>query len=480
MSKKTIPKEIRQSILAIALAAAYPWVFLYSVNIKEVTLASIALPYLIFAAIGIALAAVMCLFRVPIAKAGCLSAIFLFLFSIYGPIENAVIAVLPVARYWHVLPTVLILFGIFAWWFACKASEVVTDIVKMIVPLIFGILVAMNLVTAIPAGIQKMNIGEKEPQKIVIKSAQTGGAQANHPNIYLMIFDEYASFHQLETYYGFDNREFKTFLEDRGFMVSMNSRNECSSTEFILTNMLSLEYIADSHTTSFGEMKRMRENPYLLRLLTENQYTLNGVGNTTWLSTALNGTDDSKAKGPTSIEGFTLETLFVQNSMVYVLAQDQAFRKRDEKNHIFASIIQMAKDPNTQQFTLSYVASPHPPFLFDKDGGAVSQRNWMMWENKNIYLGQLQYVNSKIQAAVDNILTRDPDSVIIICSDHGARGDKSMNFPIEERARILMACYFCGERYDELLDLSGVNTLRTVVNLLGLDDLELLEVPYAY
>lgn len=476
MQKKKATKDIIIAILTILLAAAYPWVFLYSTNIKELAFSDIALSYLIFAACGTVLASVICLFRVPIAKSGCLSAIFLFLFYTYGPIEKIIVKLLPAVRYWHVLPVVLILYGIFAWWFACRASETITDITKIILPLLFGVLVVMNLITAFPAGIQKIDSAKDTPQQSELTVKQLVSDQTDQPNIYLMVFDEYASFHQLEEYYNFDNAEFKAFLEDNGFMVSMNSRNEYPATNVVLTNMINLEYIVDS-TTSTIELESLHEAPVLYTLLKQSGYTINGAGNTAWL-----GIDktNSKKSGATSIEGYSLNTLFLQSTMIYPVTIRTNSAAKKEMDLYFTELANIAQLPNSSQFTLFYVTCPHQPFLYNANGGTVSANDMHNWSDQSVYLGQLKYTNRQIENAVKQILKEDPDSVIIICSDHGARGNSNVEFPMEEKARILMACYYRGEYHDQLLDLSGVNTLRSVLDMLGLSELNILEVPYEY
>ncbi len=477
MRKKVTAKDILIAILAVSLAAAYPWVFLYSTNINEVALSDIALPYLLFAACGLALAAIMCLLRVPISKAGCLSAIFLFLFYIYRAFENIIVALLPYARYWHVLPVVLILYGIFAWWFARKASGAVTDIAKVIVPLLFGVLVAMNLVTAIPAGIQKINAGKDvQQQTSTVTVSQTDSAKNDQPNIYLMVFDEYASFHQLEEYYNFDNAEFKVFLEDNGFMVSMNSRNEYPATNVVLTNMVNLEYIVNSRTSTI-ELESLHESPALYTFMEQCGYTINGAGDTTWLGIEKM---NSEKKGATSVEGYSLNTLFLQSTMIYPVTMSTGSAAKKEMDLYFSELANIAQIPNSSQFTLFYITCPHQPFLYNANGGAVSANDIHNWSDQSVYLGQLKYTNRQIENAVKQILREDSDSVIIICSDHGARGNREVEFPMEEKARILMACYYRGEYHDQLLDLSGVNTLRSVLDMLGLGELNMLEVPYEY
>ena len=125
--------------------------------------------------------------------------------------------------------------------------------------------------------------------------------------------------------------------------------------------------------------------------------------------------------------------------------------------------------------TLGYIQCPHAGFIYDKDGGQVPEEDFLNWRDPQYYLGQLQYINGRILGAVDRILEHDPSAVIILQSDHGARlgyhltdlyGDPyDPETETIHQQNILNCVYMGGEALD-ISGLSGINTLRTVLDRL--------------
>lgn len=129
----------------------------------------------------------------------------------------------------------------------------------------------------------------------------------------------------------------------------------------------------------------------------------------------------------------------------------------------------------------SYFVLPHQPFIFDKDGGKTPLSYTNDWVNKECYLNQLIYTTKQIEKTIDAIVKNDPNSVIIIQSDHSARSlsDENGNYLIDkfDRRHFLNMVYFMGEPIEEIKGKSGVNTLRLVLNKLLGTEMEELEVP---
>ena len=121
-----------------------------------------------------------------------------------------------------------------------------------------------------------------------------------------------------------------------------------------------------------------------------------------------------------------------------------------------------------------YILSPHVPFTHDEHGNKISTEFRSAWGIPKIYLGHLKYTTKLLMGAIENILENDPDSVIIVQSDHGVRhhtaGEPPHTFIVEETdtRSILNAVYFAGEPLD-IQGLSAVNTWRLVFNKLGVD-----------
>ena len=123
--------------------------------------------------------------------------------------------------------------------------------------------------------------------------------------------------------------------------------------------------------------------------------------------------------------------------------------------------------------TLGYVQCPHTYFYYDADGRRFDAAHGVDWADPQYYLGYLQYANSRILGAVDQILEHDPTAVIILQSDHGARTTYHQETQglIEESSaedvmfqKNILNCVYLGGKFLDISGLSGINTLRTVLN----------------
>jgi len=129
----------------------------------------------------------------------------------------------------------------------------------------------------------------------------------------------------------------------------------------------------------------------------------------------------------------------------------------------------------TNLFTLAYFIFPHAQFVFDEFGNAISDDDHSNWEDKNVYLGQYKYCTKLIVETVGSIIENDPNSIIILQSDHSGRYPWHMNavYPhpshwkwdeeIQYMTSIMNAVYFQGDKID-IEGLSGTNTVIRVFN----------------
>jgi arylsulfatase A-like enzyme len=123
---------------------------------------------------------------------------------------------------------------------------------------------------------------------------------------------------------------------------------------------------------------------------------------------------------------------------------------------------------------------PHRPYVFGPHGERKSLGQRMREQadsalTRRAYLDQVEFVNSRVDVLVDQILARrDRRSIIILQGDHGPRNEAPMDHPtprsLREGSAILNAYYLPdGERgwYDSI---SPVNSFRLVFrNYFGLD-----------
>jgi hypothetical protein len=140
-----------------------------------------------------------------------------------------------------------------------------------------------------------------------------------------------------------------------------------------------------------------------------------------------------------------------------------------------------AQDGST--LTLGYVQCPHTYFLYDKDGNLNPSDQWENWEDPQYYLGNLEYASSRILSAVDEIQKNDPTAIIILQSDHGSRTiyrreglSQELNDPSTDRGQMrnILNCVYIGGETMDISGLSGINTLRAVLNRVYGTDYEML------
>jgi hypothetical protein len=130
-------------------------------------------------------------------------------------------------------------------------------------------------------------------------------------------------------------------------------------------------------------------------------------------------------------------------------------------------MLELGQAPNYGVFTAFHINLPHCPFSFDEDGNRVKSTHYINWKDQKYYLGQYKYATKLMQKIVDTIIANDPESIIILQSDHSARAmeDAAVHktFDYNDITNFFNAVYFHGNELD-IEGLSGINTLAKVLN----------------
>lgn len=467
------------SFFGVVLSAMFPVLFLFFQNANEAGFGEVVPVLAAYIVISVLLFLLCCaLFRSPEKSAVVVIVLFQALAN-FSLIEKMLKLLFPKMHYWHTVPVILVIVFHIVWLILRFVKrEFLPDIVKVIC-IVFTGLTLLNGIFAVP------KITARLDAKRQITAFNASGKEENvleaagKPNIYLIIFDEYANFTQMEKYYDFDNVELREYLEQNNFNISYTSHNDSIYTATVLTNLMNLNYVTDDKMLA-SERERIRKNGELPFLMRNNGYNFQIIEAENFLSDeSTHAGTDKNSENTTTMEGKTITDLLIGQSIIYPFCSNS---EEDTLKDILAVADYLASDaaiPTSDTFTIGYLNFPHPPYLVDKDGNRLN----IQVNSNNIqecYFGQFQYATKLMIAILDNIIENDPSAVVILQSDHGFRANvktlSSSIFPLEVMTNNLSAVYFRGKRLD-IEGLSSVNTVRAVLNDLLDLDLAMLEVP---
>lgn len=460
-------KFILLEFITMYISWLFPVIFLYTQNAKEVKFIETLEPVVIFllcSSMGFVVGFVIFRELKTATIYSMLNGLFL---ANLGLILSGIQRVFPSIRYWHLIYILIILCVVIC---SIVKKKCLTKEIQVVGILVFGGLIIVNLITASPIIIQRIidstNVKEINVQKGNIITSEKR-------NIYYLLCDEYASFTQLKDDYQFDNTQFMESLVNMGFNVSENSYNYYSATDIVMANMMQLNYVADYNSTSI-ELENLTKNGKVQEILLENGYSLQGIGNTEWLG--IRGTIQSTAEAQTA-DGTSFKEMVLNNSFLGIFFEKNYAAEALAIVGTFDELNCMEIIPNNSCFTFFYISAPHPPYYLDSNGNMNGTEKWANDDkgtNNDAYIGMVKYVNSRIIPAISRIIEHDPDSIIILCSDHGSRfGAVTEGL----KTKIQNNVYYSGVQIDEIKGMSGINTLRYIFNKEFEMSLEYIEHP---
>lgn len=447
-------KPFLKSFMASILVWIFPVIFLYAQNVKEVQFVEIFAPGIVLICCSIVFFVLGKILLKSWTVSGVFSSLLGILLGNFTAMLKGLQIYLPNVRYWHLLVLIIMVVLLIGKLLSIKI-EIAKDI-QLLITVVFGILIAFNLVTSIPVSIRKILISQQEnSQQSDFVQEDTKGKS----NIYYILCDEYASFEQLQEDFNFSNQDFRNTLDDLDFNISDNSHNDSDSTNIVMANIMHLNYVVDKTSTAV-EVDQITRNGNLQKILLENGYTLRGIGDTSWLG--IEGTLTS-AEGAKTADGETFTQSALKGTFIGVFFKQNYEEAALEIINTFWQLKNMEVAPNSSVFTMFYVSAPHHPYYIKRDGSMNSPDKYFNSDgtNNESYIGEIEYVNSELKVALQRIIKQDPNSIIILCSDHGNRfGNISKKFV----TKILHAVYYKGQAIEDIKDLSGINTMRFILN----------------
>jgi len=329
-------------------------------------------------------------------------------------------------------------------------------------------------------------------QKQIIRAALGGGRSL--PDIYYIILDGYGRSDVLKNIYDYDNSAFLDWLTQKGFFVASRSRANYWKTDVSLAS--SLNYTLLDHLLPEMESRQAGEK-LLIEMIRSNRVfsLLKDFGYKTFaFSSGASVTEMTSADfyvaPPGNISEFLnaligmtpLNAVYLHLFYYYGLGND--FHRR-RLLFIFDNLAKVTREKGPF-FVFCHILTPHPPFLFDENGRAVSPSRPLNFgdasyfhnmdpsrqkEYRSGYIKQIPFINRRIMASVEKIISRSSEPpIIVIQGDHGPGSLLDLNNPdptnsaLVERMSILNAIYV-PEHIRKYLysDMTSVNTFRIIL-----------------
>lgn len=465
-------------LITVFLVSIFPVLFLYLNNVTEVPLRDILQHLLIFAGTGAAIF-ILSLLLIPSHKAShasLLTVFFMLLFSNYVFIESLFQMAVFQMKLWHILPILVVLGILLGWLIYTKLKPSDASKINTIICIIFAGLTLLNIFTAVPGFISAKNSRIKTSSASKAGTLSTGEQK---PNVYWLIFDEFSSLETIQKYFDYDNSAFTSALEDIGFTVNYNCYNDSADTATIIANFMSLDYVVDGSVPKIERRAMWADSP-AINMALKNGYNIVPINQASLFGlTPVVGDIGSGSAG--TVEGYSFKELLISRTPIKDFVKNISNEEIVAIKDSLAYLKNPDKIPEGSSFTFSYMVAPHQPFYFDADGNLNDPAKFHDWIDKQYYLGYYIYMTKQIQEILTSITKNDPNSIIIIQSDHSARyltNEQGENIikPID-KTHAFCAVYYQGQPIPEIEGLSGVNVLRTVFSKLYNTSLQLVEVP---
>jgi hypothetical protein len=500
------------------LIAIYPIIFLFSHNVQELLLSQIYVPVAIALIVTILIWGCLSVLLKDSLKAGVIITIFIIFFYTYGTLFDWLVSLnLFAIKHRHILPIVIVIAAYLGYLvYLIKNRDLFVNFAK-ILTVIFTVLLILNIITAIPYEIKKMEYPYQNTvfqEKEVIVNQSPMNQSSDYPDIYYIILDEYASTSTIQEIWGYNNSEFENHLKNQGFYIADNSSIRYFQTQWSLVTSLNMDYpgkkinhqdfyniTISGHQTDYENIsttdiyKKINENN-VSEYLKNKGYKLIVLDAWTSVNPAKGEMISDQMYIYHQNEKFYLidnfDVLLIHSTLLRPSEYFDFFSSShiidDEDMHRNTNLFVLSKLKNIYttpgpKFVFVHINLPHSPFVFDENGGTVDKTNSLNWKNKKYYLSQYIYITHQITPIIDNIQKySERPPVIILQSDHGPRpfngrlSEENLDIPVDDMFKIFNAYYFPNTNQSIFYkNISPVNSFRLLFNTYFKENYPLLE-----
>lgn len=429
---------VRRAAAAVVfpfLAAAYPVVALYALNLREmVPLESMLVPVLLSVAVT---AVVLVLARAALGdwyRAGGATLVLVALFFSYGAAWETVGPDVPgghaaMLASWAALAVLGILV---VGWIGSARLRAATPVLNIVLL----VLVSGNAVAI--ARFQVLVLGDRVATSDT--AAGEGGVSdppAQLPDIYWLILDRYGSQGVLREYYDHDIEPFLDELRDRGFYVAEEATANYLKTVSSLAAARSMQYLDGDALRAratadddWGPLNRdMLESFRVLEVLRDHGYRFIYSGSH-WESTASHPGADVNYVFDGARDEFTgvlSESTLLRATEAFGASITLDWRReRWLRTHFQWDSLHDTIDLGSPKFVHAHFGLPHDPYSFEPDGSYVTPEEAEARTVEQGFANNVEFANASVLQLVDALLAADPENppIIIIQADEGPYPDR--------------------------------------------------------
>ena len=402
IKRKSILKFFKALILPI-LIAIFPSFVYYGNNADLLLLASLGkatLLYSFFAILGFIIASIV--LKGQTYKAANATFVFLIAFNFYGTLYSFLANNFVLIRHRFLLPF-LLFFAFFLSFLVFKKTSSLKFWNRAV--LIAGVLIIFNLFIIIPSEIKKNRVQKERSPTISAFNNQF--AENDYPDIYFIIFDEFAGVDVAREFWGYNEIDnFIAYAEGKGFYVAQESRGSSLWTlqqiserlNYKRESLSSIKYyeLINNNQT----VNHLKSHGYIIVTFDETPYWYDAYppmpADYIYDYEALD-VEKAPVLGVFVDEfGFLLadKTMLVLFKKYYQTISLENSRAMKHRDFIRFTIDKLGNldEIGSPKFVRVHLMLPHPPHIFDEKGNQLPlpQAAFQDW---NYYFGQYKFTS---------------------------------------------------------------------------------------
>jgi len=289
------------------------------------------------------------------------------------------------------------------------------------------------------------------------------------PNVLHILLDAYTSSSSLDKYLNFKNDAFEDELTAMGFKIAKEARTNYNYTPQTMSSVFNYNYINASDATVKSNhalvalLRNQIEDNRMLTHFEKNGYLINNLS----LFDLKNHPRRYNCAPLISASDtwFFLYRRILPGQLYKHKTYWDSHRITQTLNQDLSSI----KLGSPPQFIYAHFLIPHSPFIYEADGSLRTDAYPYTPEN---YVEQVKYTNLLVLTVLKKLIAQDPNLVVILQGDHGARVIENVDQEYTSFQAIRLPEV---DSFDYAPDFHNVNTYRLFLNGYGGANLPMLE-----